>query len=283
MNFETTMKRPNPNPRPELCRWSFHKKHSWRKQVKSSQVNKKCTPWWCHYSATCNNCTRGITMMPSPRLLLQCVYAYVRASYAAVIWAEWAVLSSSSSSTERRWCCNMKIVLGTNQTTTGYYEHCIWVNHDTIEVLRSNFVYVPYCITLNIHIDIKYGFSFFQSRIQNPTGEEKWNRPSIVRSQCKPYRKHKNHNHDANSTAANTTTTDAGDKTEHIIMTAMKYLVHLQDSRQSTHPSPFPFPYPCEPPPTHQHAWFEPPPPTHTPPSASASITYTSDKKEAKY
>ena len=37
MNFETTMKRPNPNPRPELCRWSFHKKHSWQKQVKSSQ------------------------------------------------------------------------------------------------------------------------------------------------------------------------------------------------------------------------------------------------------
>jgi hypothetical protein len=85
--------------------------------------------------------------------------------------------------------------------------------------------------------------------------------PSVHRQksvQTIPYQNHrkhnhKNHNHDANSTAANTTTTDAGDKTEHIIMTAMKYLVHLQDSRQSTHPSPLPFPFPCEPPPTHQH------------------------------
>ena len=38
MNFETTMKRPNPNPRPELYRWSFHKKHSWQKQVKSTNT-----------------------------------------------------------------------------------------------------------------------------------------------------------------------------------------------------------------------------------------------------
>ena len=46
------------------------------------------------------------------------------------------------------------------------------------------------------------------------------------------------------TTATNTTTTDADDKTEHIIMTAMKYLVHLDYCRQSTHPSPFPFPFP---------------------------------------
>ena len=146
---------------------------------------------------TCNNCTRGITMMPSPRLLLQCVYAYVRASYAAVIWAEWAVLSSSSSSTERRWCCNMKIVLvvgrTSNQTsTTGYFVYvyvycsstretcylkCIWVNHDTIEVLRSNFVYVPYWTWL-IHIDIKYGFSFFNLKSKTNREENESVRPS---------------------------------------------------------------------------------------------------------
>ena len=196
MNFETTMKRPNPNPRPELCRWSFHKKHSWRKQVKSSQVNKKCTPWWCHYSATCNNCTRGITMMPSPRLLLQCVYAYVRASYAAVIWAEWAVLSSSSSSTERRWCCNMKIVLGTNQTsTTGYYVYVYVYCSSTYEgnVLFKMYLSKPWYdrgaaiefrirTVLNmIHIDIKYGFSFFnlKSKIQHQQGRKL--KPSVHR------------------------------------------------------------------------------------------------------
>jgi hypothetical protein len=92
----------------------------------------------------------------------------------------------------------------------------------------------------------------FQSQIQNPTGKKNAAvRPSSKVSAnhtktAKPSRTQtQNHNHDANSTAANTTTTDADDKTAHSIKTAMQQLVHLQDSRQSTHPSPFPFP--CEP------------------------------------
>ena len=166
MNFETTMKRPNPNPRPEFYRWPFHKKHSWQKQVKSSQQEMHAMVMPLHLQQELykrnNNDALAASSSPMCLCLRPCPYA-------AVIWAECAVLSSSSSSTERRWCCNMKIVLvvgrTSNQTsTTGYFVYvyvycsstretcylkCIWVNHDTIEVLRSNFVYVPYRTVLH--------------------------------------------------------------------------------------------------------------------------------------
>jgi hypothetical protein len=62
-----------------------------------------------------------------------------------------------------------------------------------------------------------FSFSHHQGRKMEPSV-----RPSIQPSDKAHLPVSQNHNHDANSTAANTPTTDAGDKTEHIIMTAMQ-------------------------------------------------------------
>ena len=106
--------------------------------------------------------------------------------------------------------------------------------------------HIKYCI-LSFCLILSTLFCFFNRRRMKPSVHPSIH-PSIIRTQCIPKPSQtQNEDHGAITTATNTTTTDADDKTEHIIMTAMKYLVHLWKSRPSTHPSPFPFPFPCEP------------------------------------